>query len=39
MRLGLRVHRGPRPPAGADVAVLGPIPDPGMPAPSARPTC
>ena len=31
-RLGLRVHRGARPPAGADVAVLGPIADPGMPA-------
>jgi glycosyltransferase-like protein len=31
-RLGLKVHRGPRPPAGADVAVLGPIADPGMPA-------
>jgi glycosyltransferase-like protein len=30
--LGLRVHRGPRPPADADVAVLGPIPDPDMPA-------
>jgi glycosyltransferase-like protein len=31
-RLGLRVHRGPRPPAGADVAVLGPVPDDDMPA-------
>ena len=31
-RLGLRVHRGPRPPAGADVAVLGPDRRPGMPA-------
>jgi len=30
--LGMRVHRGPRPPAGADVAVLGPIPDDDMPA-------
>ena len=29
--LGLRVHRGPRPPAAADVAVLGPIPDDDMP--------
>jgi glycosyltransferase-like protein len=31
-RLGLAVHRGPRPPAGADVAVLGPVPDEDMPA-------
>jgi glycosyltransferase-like protein len=30
--LGLRVHRGPRPPDDADVAVLGPIPDASMPA-------
>lgn len=30
--LGLRVHRGARPPDGADVAVLGPIPDDDMPA-------
>ncbi len=30
--LGLRVHRGPRPPADADVAVLGPIADDDMPA-------
>lgn len=29
--LGLRVHRGPRPPEDADVAVLGPLPDPEMP--------
>ena len=29
--LGLRVHRGPRPPADADVAVLGPIADDDMP--------
>jgi glycosyltransferase-like protein len=31
-RLGLRVHRGPAPPAGADVAVLGPVADDLMPA-------
>ena len=31
-RLGLRVHRGPAPPAGADVAVLGPVADDAMPA-------
>ena len=31
-RLGLRVHRGPAPPAGADVAVLGPVADDDMPA-------
>ena len=31
-RLGLRVHRGPAPPAGADVAVLGPVADDVMPA-------
>jgi glycosyltransferase-like protein len=31
-RLGLRVHRGPAPPAGADVAVLGPVADEAMPA-------
>jgi glycosyltransferase-like protein len=30
--LGMRVHRGPRPPADADVGVLGPIPDDDMPA-------
>jgi glycosyltransferase-like protein len=30
--LGLRVHRGPRPPAGADVAVLGPVAEDDMPA-------
>jgi glycosyltransferase-like protein len=30
--LGLRVHRGPAPPAGADVAVLGPVADQDMPA-------
>ena len=30
-RLGLRVHRGPRPGADADVAVLGPVPDEDMP--------
>ena len=30
--LGLRVHRGPRPPAAADVAILGPIRDDDMPA-------
>ena len=30
--LGLRVHRGPGPPTGCDVAVLGPIPDDDMPA-------
>ena len=30
--LGLRVHRGPRPPGDAEVAVLGPIPDDDMPA-------
>ncbi len=30
--LGLRVHRGPLPPAAADVAVLGPIADETMPA-------
>lgn len=30
--LGLRVHRGVRPPATADVAVLGPVPDDDMPA-------
>jgi glycosyltransferase involved in cell wall biosynthesis len=30
--LGLRVHRGPRPPGEADVAVLGPIVDEAMPA-------
>lgn len=30
--LGLRVHRGPRPPADADVVVLGPIADDDMPA-------
>src|SRR5690606_10745331 len=32
VRLGLRVHRGPRPPAAADVAGLGPVPDEDMPA-------
>lgn len=31
-RLGLAVHRGPAPPPGADVAVLGPIADADMPA-------
>lgn len=31
-RLGLRVHRGPRPSRDADVAVLGPVPDDDMPA-------
>jgi glycosyltransferase-like protein len=31
-RLGLRVHRGPRPPDDADVAVLGPVADGDMPA-------
>jgi glycosyltransferase-like protein len=31
-RLGLRVHRGPAPPADADVAVLGPVADADMPA-------
>ena len=31
-RLGLRVHRGPAPPADADVAVLGPVADAEMPA-------
>jgi glycosyltransferase-like protein len=31
-RLGLRVHRGPAPPAEADVAVLGPVADADMPA-------
>ncbi len=31
-RLGLRVHRGQAPPAGADVAVLGPVADDAMPA-------
>jgi glycosyltransferase-like protein len=31
-RLGLRVHRGPAPPEGADVAVLGPVADAEMPA-------
>jgi glycosyltransferase involved in cell wall biosynthesis len=31
-RLGLRVHRGPRPPADADVAVLGPVAEEDMPA-------
>jgi glycosyltransferase-like protein len=31
-RLGLRVHRGPRPPAAADVAVLGPVAEDDMPA-------
>ncbi len=30
--LGLRVHRGPAPPAGAEVAVLGPVDDEQMPA-------
>ncbi len=30
-RLGLRVHRGPAPAAGADVAVLGPVADAEMP--------
>ena len=30
-RLGLRVHRGPGPPASADVAVLGPVADAEMP--------
>jgi glycosyltransferase-like protein len=30
-RLGLRVHEGPAPPAEADVAVLGTIPDDEMP--------
>ena len=30
--LGLAVHRGPAPPPDADVAVLGPIADPEMPA-------
>ena len=32
LALGLRVHRGPRPPATAEVAVLGPIADEEMPA-------
>jgi glycosyltransferase-like protein len=31
-RLALRVHRGPAPPPGADVAVLGPVADDDMPA-------
>lgn len=31
-RLGLRVHRGPAPPADADVAVIGPVADAEMPA-------
>ena len=30
-RLGVRVHRGARPPAGADVAVLGTVDDDDMP--------
>lgn len=30
-RLGVRVHRGPRPPAAADVAVLGTVADDDMP--------
>jgi glycosyltransferase-like protein len=31
-RIGMRVHRGPRPPRDCDVAVLGPVPDDEMPA-------
>ena len=31
-RLGLTVHRGPQPPAHADVAVIGPVADEEMPA-------
>src|SRR5262245_37702602 len=31
-RLDLAVHNGPRPPAGADVAVLGTVPETDMPA-------
>jgi glycosyltransferase-like protein len=31
-RLGLRVHRGPRPPGDAEVAVLGPVAEDDMPA-------